>query len=89
MNTGLHDVWNLVWKLELAVRGSGSEALLESYSEERVPMIEEVIETTDRLTKALGTPSTLAQLLRDWRSQSSRGSQPSGTRSWSGFRDSA
>ena len=25
MNTGLHDVWNLVWKLELAVRGHGSE----------------------------------------------------------------
>jgi 2-polyprenyl-6-methoxyphenol hydroxylase-like FAD-dependent oxidoreductase len=65
MNTGLQDVWNLVWKLELAARGSGSEALLESYSEERVPMIEEVIEATDRLTKALGTPSTLAQLLRD------------------------
>ena len=65
MNTGLHDVWNLVWKLELAVRGRGSDMLLQSYSEERVPVIEEVIETTDRLTKALGTPSTLAQLLRD------------------------
>ena len=65
MNTGLHDVWNLVWKLELAVRGQGSELLLDSYTEERVPIIQEVIETTDRLTKALGTPNTLAQFLRD------------------------
>ena len=65
MNTGLHDVWNLVWKLELAVRGRASETLLGSYSEERVPVIAEVIETTDRLTKALGTPSTLAQMLRE------------------------
>ena len=65
MNTGLHDVWNLVWKLDLAVYGRGSEALLESYSAERRPVIKQVIETTDFLTKALGTPSKLAQLLRD------------------------
>ena len=65
MNTGLHDIWNLIWKLELALRGHGSELLLESYSEERLPIIQDVIETTDRLTKALGTPNALAQFLRD------------------------
>src|ERR1051326_3893559 len=31
MNTGLQDVWNLVWKLDLALRGHGNETLLESY----------------------------------------------------------
>ena len=31
MNTGLHDVWNLAWKLDLALHGRGSEELLESY----------------------------------------------------------
>jgi 2-polyprenyl-6-methoxyphenol hydroxylase-like FAD-dependent oxidoreductase len=65
MNTGLHDVWNLVWKLDLALHGRGNERLLESYSAERRPVIKQVIETTDFLTKALGTPSKLAQILRD------------------------
>ena len=65
MNTGLHDVWNLVWKLDLVLHGQGSEALLDSYSAERRPVIKQVIETTDFLTKAMGTPSKLAQLLRD------------------------
>ncbi len=65
MNTGLHDVWNLVWKLEMSLRGHGSEQLLDSYSEERLPIITDVIETTDRLTRVMGTPNMLAQFLRD------------------------
>lgn len=65
MNTGLHDVWNLVWKLDLFLRGHGNEALLESYTAERRPVIKNVIETTHLLTKALGTPNRLAQVLRD------------------------
>ena len=65
MNTGLHDVWNLVWKLDLAVRGHGNEALLDSYSTERRPVIKNVIETTHFLTKAMGTPNKFAQGLRD------------------------
>ena len=65
MNTGLHDVWNLVWKLDLVLHGHGNELLLQSYSAERHPVIKQVIETTDFLTKAMGTPSKLAQNLRD------------------------
>src|SRR5215467_5476064 len=65
MNTGLHDVWNLAWKLGLCLRGHGNEHLLESYTAERVPVIKSVIETTDLLTKVLGTPNRLAQALRD------------------------
>ena len=47
MNTGLHDVWNLVWKLDLVLHGHGNEQLLDSYSAERLPGHQEVIETTD------------------------------------------
>lgn len=65
MNTGLHDVWNLVWKLDLALRGHGNEQLLDSYAAERLPAIENVIEITHLLTKAMSTPSKLAQALRD------------------------
>lgn len=65
MNTGLQDVWNLVWKLDLFLRGLGNEELLDSYNAERLPVIKDVIETTDFLTKVLGTPNKLAQALRD------------------------
>lgn len=65
MNTGLQDVWNLVWKLQLAVRGRGNELLLESYTAERRPVIKGVIETTHRLTRVMGTASKLAQAARD------------------------
>jgi 2-polyprenyl-6-methoxyphenol hydroxylase-like FAD-dependent oxidoreductase len=65
MNTGLQDVWNLAWKLELAVRGRAQEALLDSYTEERRPVIRKVIRTTDLITKAMGTRGRIAQGLRD------------------------
>jgi hypothetical protein len=65
MNTGLQDVWNLAWKLDLAVRGHGNEELLDSYTAERRPVIKNVIETTHFLTKAMGTPNKLAQVLRN------------------------
>ncbi|MEO8453444.1 MAG: FAD-dependent monooxygenase, partial [Gemmatimonadota bacterium] len=65
MNTGLHDVWNLAWKLDLFLHGRGNEQLLESYSVERLPVIKQVIETTHFLTKAMGTPSRFVQALRD------------------------
>jgi hypothetical protein len=65
MNTGLQDAWNLVWKLDLFLQGHGTERLLDSYSAERLPVIKQVIETTDFLTKVMGTPSKIAQALRD------------------------
>jgi hypothetical protein len=65
MNTGLHDIWNLAWKLDLAVHGRATEELLNSYTVERRPVIKNVIETTDFLTKVMGTPSKFAQALRD------------------------
>src|SRR5215471_4450783 len=65
MNTGLHDVWNLVWKLDLVPRGQGSEQFLESYTVERRPVIKHVIDMTHFMSKAMATPSKLAQAVRD------------------------
>ena len=65
MNTGLHDVWNLVWKLDFAVRGRASELLIDSYDAERTPAIRRVIKMTHLMTQGLGTPSRLAQTVRD------------------------
>lgn len=65
MNTGLHDVWNLAWKIKFFLEGHGNERLLDSYSAERIPVIKGVIEITDQLTKVMGTPNRFAQALRD------------------------
>jgi 2-polyprenyl-6-methoxyphenol hydroxylase-like FAD-dependent oxidoreductase len=65
MNTGLHDIWNLIWKLDLFLNGRGNQELLDSYSSERLPIIKNVIETTDLITKVMGTPHKFAQALRD------------------------
>ena len=65
MNTGLHDAWNLAWKLDLTLRGHGNDRLLQSYSAERRPVIAQVIRTTHLLTKAMATPNRFAQALRD------------------------
>ncbi|TPG05882.1 monooxygenase [Rhodanobacter glycinis] len=65
MNTGLQDVWNLAWKLDLILHGHGNERLLDSYGAERLPVIKSVVGMTDLLTKAMGTPSKFAQALRD------------------------
>lgn len=65
MNTGLHDAWNLAWKLDWFLHGHAGESLLDSYEAERMPVIRGVMATTHALTRALGTPSRLAQVLRD------------------------
>jgi 2-polyprenyl-6-methoxyphenol hydroxylase-like FAD-dependent oxidoreductase len=65
MNTGLQDAWNLAWKLDLVLRGRADAALLDTYDAERLPVIRQVIETTDWLTKVMATPNRLAQALRD------------------------
>jgi FAD binding domain len=65
MNTGLQDVWNLAWKLDFFLHGLGNQQLLDSYSDERLPVIKHVIEITDFLTRAMATPNKFAQALRD------------------------
>jgi 2-polyprenyl-6-methoxyphenol hydroxylase-like FAD-dependent oxidoreductase len=81
MNTGLHDIWNLVWKLDLILRGHGNERLLDSYNTERLPVIRNVIEMTDRLTRIMATPNKFARLcaihLYPWCRVSPRSSTPS------------
>jgi 2-polyprenyl-6-methoxyphenol hydroxylase-like FAD-dependent oxidoreductase len=65
MNTGLHDAWNLAWKLDLVLRRRGNERLLDSYGSERLPVIKQVIKTTDFMTEVMGMPNKLAQTVRN------------------------
>ena len=47
------------------MHGSEIRQLLDSYTAERIPIIKDVIETTDHLTKVMGTPNKFVQALRD------------------------
>lgn len=70
MNTGIQDSFNLAWKLALVAKGVSPPALLDTFSEERIPVISEMIAQTTRLLKntlgndegALKTDGMLYQL---------------------------
>ncbi len=49
MNTGLQDAYNLAWKLALVVQGKASTSLLSSYHQERNPVAETLLKTTDKM----------------------------------------
>jgi 2-polyprenyl-6-methoxyphenol hydroxylase-like FAD-dependent oxidoreductase/heme-degrading monooxygenase HmoA len=49
MNTGIHDAWNLGWKLALAVRGQAGPNLLDSYESERRPAGKAVVDRAVRV----------------------------------------
>jgi len=66
MNTGLGDAFNLGWKLAAAAKGTSTEALLDSYEEERLPVIEGVLELTDRMTRMMTAASGPAVWIREW-----------------------
>jgi 2-polyprenyl-6-methoxyphenol hydroxylase-like FAD-dependent oxidoreductase len=64
MNTGLQDAYNLAWKLALVVAGRAAPSLLDSYEEERIPVANRLLETTDRAFGLFVSASPLAALLR-------------------------
>jgi 2-polyprenyl-6-methoxyphenol hydroxylase-like FAD-dependent oxidoreductase len=65
MNIGLHDAWNLGWKLAHVLAGEASESLLDTYEPERLPVAGEVVRRTDVLTKALAHPNPIARFGRE------------------------
>ncbi|CAK7215372.1 hypothetical protein SBRCBS47491_002462 [Sporothrix bragantina] len=44
MNTSMHDAWNLAWKFNLVLRGLASDALLQTYEEERKKIAHDLID---------------------------------------------
>lgn len=47
MNTGLQDAHNLSWKLAMVIKGYFSEKLLNTYTEERLPVAKQLLNSTD------------------------------------------
>ena len=66
MNTGMHDAFNLAWKLSLASRGlCAAEPLLASYSLERSAVAKMVLEETGRTTAMAVMKGEAKQTIRN------------------------
>jgi 2-polyprenyl-6-methoxyphenol hydroxylase-like FAD-dependent oxidoreductase len=50
MNTGMQDMINLGWKMAWAMKGWAGEELLDTYDDDRLPVIRNVLKTTERMT---------------------------------------
>jgi 2-polyprenyl-6-methoxyphenol hydroxylase-like FAD-dependent oxidoreductase len=50
MNAGIQDAFNLAWKLAFVIKKKASAALLNSYQQERLPVIKEIVNKTDFYT---------------------------------------
>lgn len=64
-NSGIQDTDNLVWKLELVLRGHAPEALLDSYDFERVAAADENILNSTRSTDFITPKSAVSRSFRD------------------------
>ena len=64
MNTGLQDAYNLAWKLALVVAGRAHAGLLDSYEGERIPVAQQLLNTTDRAFRLVVSDSWLAGFFR-------------------------
>jgi 2-polyprenyl-6-methoxyphenol hydroxylase-like FAD-dependent oxidoreductase len=65
LNTGLHDAFNLGWKLALVTQGQAPPALLDTYQAERVPIATSVLALTHGLVRTFSMPSPGKRFLRD------------------------
>ncbi|KAF8205413.1 monooxygenase [Mycena galopus ATCC 62051] len=71
LNSSVQDVMNLGWKLALVAKGRAPVGLLESYSEERLPVIAEMLKLTTALFEKT-VASAGSGDLKNWESASAR-----------------
>ena len=64
-NSGVQDADNLVWKLDLVVRGLAPERLLDSYDQERGHAADENILNSTRSTDFISPKSAISRTFRD------------------------
>lgn len=65
LNSGIQDVWNLVWKLALVRAGAAPDALLDTYDDERQPAARENLRLTADTMRFLVPSPGLARWRRD------------------------
>ncbi len=65
MCAGLRDVFNLVWKLDLVLRGGADDALLDTYGVERTPHVRYFIDVSIGLGQVICVPGEAEAAERD------------------------
>ncbi|TPQ31011.1 hypothetical protein C2U70_25315 [Bradyrhizobium guangdongense] len=65
MNGGMKDAVNLAWKLSSVLKGFAPEAILDSYEQERAPVVRKMVELSRRLGAVIMPTSRRAAALRD------------------------
>ncbi|MGF7231694.1 FAD-dependent monooxygenase [Arachidicoccus sp.] len=66
MNTGLQDAYNLAWKLAMVIQQKAKPNLLSTYHEERNPVAENLLRTTDRLFSLMSQDQWFNALMRQY-----------------------
>ena len=64
-NSGVQDVDNLAWKLDLVMRGAAPDSLLDTYDEERIVAADENILNSTRSTDFITPKSEISLLFRN------------------------
>ncbi|MBV8884134.1 MAG: FAD-dependent monooxygenase [Chroococcidiopsidaceae cyanobacterium CP_BM_RX_35] len=63
MNTGIQDMINLSWKLAMVWQGKATPELLNTYEEERLPIIRSIVSRTETATDVLNSNSPIVHQL--------------------------
>ena len=63
MNTGIQDAINLGWKMAWVYRGLAPDALLDTYDEERLPVIHQLVTGTERVTDIITSDTAFVHTL--------------------------
>ena len=61
MNTGIQDMINMTWKLALVQKGKAALALLETYEQDRLPVMRDVLRNTEGLTSMIGSENPVVR----------------------------
>jgi 2-polyprenyl-6-methoxyphenol hydroxylase-like FAD-dependent oxidoreductase len=65
MNTGIQDMINLAWKLALVLKGQAPPALLDTYEQERLPVIRDLLAHTEGLTNVIASETQFGPWTRE------------------------
>lgn len=60
MNAGIQDMINLSWKLAMVLHGQAAPELLDTYESDRLPVIRQLVDMTERATKLFNSTNPLA-----------------------------
>jgi 2-polyprenyl-6-methoxyphenol hydroxylase-like FAD-dependent oxidoreductase len=63
MNTGIQDMMNLGWKLALVMKGMAPDQLLDSYEQDRIPVMHSILSETERATELVASENKLVRSL--------------------------